>query len=117
MDPPILNAKVSLDPVSLSFGAVPSGSGQTRQMSVALTNVSGGPQTYSLAISGQPAGSVAYNVSPSSLTLAAGATANAVITMAASQGAPAVANGYQAFLEVKAGGTSIGHAALFTLVK
>jgi subtilisin family serine protease len=112
-----VNAKVSLDPVSLSFGAVPSGSGQARQMSVALTNVSGGSQTFSLAISGQPAGGVAYSVSPASLTLAAGATATAVITMEASQRAAAVANGYQAFLEVNAGGTNIGHAALFTLVK
>jgi hypothetical protein len=37
--------------------------------------------------------------------------------MEASQRAAAVANGYQAFLEVNAGGTNVGHAALFTLVK
>jgi subtilisin family serine protease len=111
-----VNAKVALDPVSLSFGAVPSGSGQTRQMELTLTNVSAGAQTYALAVqSSLPANSVAYSVSPASVTLAAGAKANVVVTMSASQGA--AAGGKQAYLDVKVGGVSIGHAALFTHVK
>jgi hypothetical protein len=68
-----VNAKVALDPVSVSFGAVPSGSGQTMTSTVTLTNVSSASQTVSLAISGQPATGVKYSVSPSSLTIAAGA--------------------------------------------
>src|SRR5438552_9653161 len=59
-----VNAKVGVDPVSLSFGAVPSGSGQTLQKTVTLTNLSAGPLTYSLSVSGQPANSVAYSVAP-----------------------------------------------------
>jgi len=110
-----VNAKVALDPVSLGFGAVASGSGQTRQMSVTLTNLSGAAQTYSLSVSGQPASGVVYSVNKPSLTLAAGAKANLTVTMSASQGASA--GGKQAYLEVNAGAGNIAHAALFTLVK
>ncbi len=110
-----VTAKVALDPVSLSFGAVPSGSGQTRQLAVTLTNVSGGPQTYALSVSGQPASGVVYSVSPSSVTVAAGAKANVNVTMSASRGAPA--GGQQAYLEIATGGGNVAHAALFTWVK
>jgi len=48
-----VNAKVALDPVSLSFGSVPSGSGQTMQSTVTLTNLTGASQTLTLSISGQ----------------------------------------------------------------
>ena len=110
-----VNAQVALDPVSLSFGAVPAGSGQTRQETVTLTNVTGGAKTYSLSVSGQPANSVAYSVSPAAVTVAPGAAATVVVTMTATQGA--AAGGKQAYLEVQAGGANVGHAALFTLVK
>jgi minor extracellular serine protease Vpr len=110
-----VSAKVALEPVSLSFGAVPSGSGQTRQLAVTLTNLTAGSQTYSLSVSGQPANSVVYGVSPSSVTLAAGAKGNVVVTMTASPGAQA--GGKQAYLEISAGGGNIAHAALFTWVK
>ena len=110
-----VNAKVALDPVSLSFGAVPSGSGQTRRMTVTLTNISGGPQTYSLSISGQPTNSVLYSVNPSSVTIAAGAKSDVSVTMTSSKGA--LAGGKQAYLEINAAGGNIAHAALFTWVK
>jgi subtilisin family serine protease len=110
-----VNAKVALDPVSVSFGAVASGSGQTRRMTVTLTNLSGASQTYTLSISGQPANSVAYSVSQPSVTLAAGAKANVTVTMTASQGASA--GGKQAYLEVNTADGAIAHAALFTIVK
>jgi minor extracellular serine protease Vpr len=110
-----VNAKVALDPVSLSFGAVPSGSGQTRQLAVTLTNVSGGPQTYSLSVSGQPGNGVVYSVSPPAVTIAAGAKSNVNVTMSASRGASA--GGKQAYLEISSGGGNIAHAALFTWVK
>ena len=110
-----VSAKVALDPVSLSFGAAPSGSGQTRRMTVTLTNLSGGPQTYALSISGQPANGVAYSVDQPSVTVAAGAKADVTVTMTASQGASV--GGKQAYLEISTAGEIIAHAALFTLVK
>ncbi len=110
-----VGAQVGLAPVSLSFGAVPSGSGQTRAMAMTLSNLSGASKTYSLAISGQPANSVAYSVSPATVTLAAGEKADVTVTMRASQGA--AAGGKQAMLEVAASGGNVAHAALFTLVK
>ena len=108
-----VNAKVALDPVSLSFGALPSGSGQTRRMTVTLTNLSGGPQTYALSISGQPANGVAYSVDQPSVTVSAGAKADVTVTMTASQGASVGAK--QAYLEISTAGGGIAHAALFTL--
>ncbi len=110
-----VDAKVSLDPVSLSFGAVPSGSGQTRRMTVTLTNLGSASQTYALSVSGQPANSVAYSVDQSSVTLAAGASAEVGVTMSAAQGA--LVGGKQAYLEVNTADGNIAHAALFTLVK
>jgi len=110
-----VNAKVSLDPVSLSFGAVPSGSGQTLQKTVTLSNLSGAAQTLSLSVTGQPANSVVFSVAPSSVTLAAGATADVTVTMSSIQGASV--GGKQAFLVVSAGGAQVAHAALFTLIK
>ena len=110
-----VDAKVSLDPVSLSFGAVPSGSGQTRRMTVTLTNLGSASQTYALSVSGQPANSVAYSVDQSSVTLAAGASAEVGVTMSAAQGA--LVGGKQGYLEVNTADGNIAHAALFTLVK
>ena len=110
-----VNAKIALDPVSVSFGAVPSGSGQTMKSTVTLSNISSGSQTVTLAISGQPASGVKYSVSPPSVTIAAGASANVTVTMTLAKGAAAA--GRQAYLEINAGGANVAHAALFTLVK
>jgi minor extracellular serine protease Vpr len=108
-----VNAKVALDPVSVSFGAVPSGSGLSRQVNVTLTNTTGAAQTYSLAVSGPAAG--VFSVSPSSVTLAAGASGAVTVTMNSSQGA--ATGGKQAYLEVGAGAANVAHAALYTVVK
>jgi minor extracellular serine protease Vpr len=110
-----VNSKVALDPVSVSFGAVPSGSGQTRQTTVTLTNLSGSSQTYALSVSGQPANSVVYSVDPPSVTVAAGASADVTVTMSASQGASA--GGKQAYLEVNTADGNVAHAAIYTLIK
>lgn len=113
-----VSAKVALDPVSVSFGAVPSGSGQTRQMSVTLTNLGNDPRTYWLGVSGQPANGAVFSVSPSSVTVAGGGKADVTVTMAAAQGASAGPR--QAYLEVGSSSVAVGdiaHAALFTFVK
>ncbi len=106
-----VTAQAALDPVSVSFGAVPSGSGQTQTAPVVVTNVSGGARTWALAISGAPALGVAYAVSPASVTLASGASATVTVTMTADQ--RAAAGHVQAFLEVG----DAAHAAVFTLIK
>jgi subtilisin family serine protease len=110
-----VNAKVTLDPVSLSFGAVPAGSGQVREQAITLTNVSGAPQTLSLAVDSALGSGASYAVSPANVTLAAGASATVTVTMNAARGASA--GGKQAMLQVKAAGAPVAHAVLFTLVK
>jgi len=113
-----VNAAVALDPVSLAFGGVPSGSGQTRTLDMTVTNLGGQYDTFDLSISGQPDG-VSYSVNPATLSLEAGESAVVQVTMTASRGA---FGPQQAYLEV-AGcqGSSncepAAHAALFTLMK
>jgi uncharacterized membrane protein len=95
---------------------VPSGSGQTRQMRVTLSNLTGFSQTYSLSISGPPANSVVYSVDQPAVTVAAGAKADVTVTMTASQGASV--GGKQAYLEISTPNDgNIAHAALFTFIK
>ncbi|WP_298833813.1 S8 family serine peptidase [uncultured Piscinibacter sp.] len=106
-------ATVSLDPVSLSFGAVPSGSGQSRTLSLTITNLSGVAKSLTLAIGAQPAG-VTYSVSPSAIALDAGASTTVSVTMQAAVGA---GGHQQAQLELSEGGSPVGHAVLFTLMK
>jgi minor extracellular serine protease Vpr len=107
-------ASITLDPVSVSFGAVPSGSGQARSTAVTLRNVSNAFRTLNLGVSGGDA-SVSFSVDKSSVTLAPGATAVVNVSMKAVQGA--AAGNHQGFLEISAGGAEIAHAVLFTLIK
>ena len=109
------NAVVAMSPVSLSFGAVPAGSGQTRTLAVTLRNLGTVPKTWSLAISATSGPSVTYAAPSSLVSLAAGASVTINVTMTAGKGAELGA--HQAWLEVKEGGISIAHAALFTLIK
>ncbi len=107
-------APLALDPVSVSFGAVPSGSGQTRQMTLTLTNLGSSPRTLDLGVTGSAAG-VAFSVSPSNLQLGAGQSADVTVTMRADRGASAGPK--QAKLDIAESGSSLAHAALFTYVK
>lgn len=108
-----VNASVALDPVSLSFGAVPSGSGQTRQLSMTLTNIGTEAKTLDLSVGTQPNG-VTYSVTPATVLLAVGASAQVKVTMKAAVGA---AGQQQAYLEITEGGALRAHAALFTIMK
>jgi minor extracellular serine protease Vpr len=105
---------VSLDPVSVSFGPVPSGSGQSRSVDVTLRNVTNAFRTLNVGVSGGDA-SVSFSVDKSSVTLAPGATASVRVSMNAVQGA--VAGNHQGFLEISSGGSEIAHAVLFSLIK
>ncbi len=108
-----VNATVALDPVSISFGAVPSGSGQTSTFDVTLTNLSGAA-TFDVAV-GTGDSSVAYSVSPSSLALGAGESGTVTVTMSAVKGA--AFGDHQALLTFSVGGNEVAHAAVYTLIK
>ena len=98
-----------LDPVSVSFGAVPSGSGQTLTFDVTITNLGASAANWSVAV-GAGSGGVAYSVSPNSVSLASGASTVVTITMTAAKGA--AAGDHQATLTV--GGS---HGAVYTFIK
>jgi len=107
-------ATVALDPVSVSFGGVPSGSGQARSETVTLSNLTASPITVELAASAQGAG-VGYSVSPASVAIAAGGTATVTVTASAAVGAPS--GGKAGMLRVKVGGSEVAHGVLFTVIK
>ena len=99
-------AKVALDPVSLSFGSVASGSGQSLSGSITLSNLLGaGP--YTATITG---------VTGSGVTFAASVSGNTItVTMNAAKGSPAGSR--QGILRVSSGGTEVAHAAVFVFIK
>lgn len=109
-----VNARLALDPVSVSFGAVPSGSGQTRTFNVTLTNLGSSASFFSVT-TGTGGGGVSYSVSPGSVALAAGASANLTVTMTAGKSASLGSHG--AVLSVSSGANEVAHEIVYTLVK
>jgi minor extracellular serine protease Vpr len=110
-----VKAQVALDPVSVSFGTVPSISGQTQSAPVTLSNLSGASETLALSAGSdyaQPKSGVSFSVSPASVTLAPGGSATVTVTLTEAKGA-ATGNHY-AWLEVNSGSTNVAHAALYT---
>ncbi len=101
-----VNARVGLDPVSLSFGAVPSGAGQATIKTIALTTLSGSAPT-AVTISSSSGSGVSYGA-----TLSGGSIS---VTMSAAKGASP--GDHQATLRVFSGGTEIAHAVVYTFVK
>ena len=110
-----VNAKVALDPVSVSFGSVPAISAQRRNVHVTFTNLGDSFTTFSLSVGPSTGTGVSYSISPSSLTLAAGESGTATVTMTASRGSSL--GGHQAKLAVSANASEVAHAAVFTWVK
>jgi subtilisin family serine protease len=98
-------AKVALDPVSVSFGAVPSGSGQVDSRTVSVSTL-GGAAT-SVAVTGTTGTGVTFGATLSGGTI--------TVTMSAEKGA--AAGNRQAVLRVFSGTTEIAHAAIYTLIK
>jgi subtilisin family serine protease len=109
-----VDATIALDPVSVNFNAVPSGSGQSRTVNVTVRNIGAGAKTLAFAVADSDTG-VAYSVSPASASLGAGESTVVAVTMTAGKGAPV--GGQQAFLVVNSGGSEVAHAALFTQIK
>jgi len=107
-----VNASLAFDPVSVSFGAVPSGSGQTKSMSVTVMNLTSGTLALpATSITGTTGSGVAYSVSGVPFSLPAGGTATITVTMSADKGASP--DGHQAILRFR----GLAHAALFTWIK
>ncbi len=112
-----VSATAALDPVSVSFGAVPSGSGQTRTFALGLTNLGAAAATWSVSVGSASGTGVTYSVSPDSVAVAPGESATVNVTMAADKGASV--GDHQAKLVVGTGGEGgeVAHAAVYTLVK
>jgi minor extracellular serine protease Vpr len=105
-----VGASVGIDPVSVSFGAVPRGSGISKSVDVTLTNLTGSSHTYALSIGSVSGSGVSYSTSASSVTIDGGASATVSIKMTAAKGAGA--GDHYATLQV---GSS--HAILYTFSK
>ncbi len=108
-------AKVAIEPVSIGFGAVSAGAGQTKTFDVTLTNLSGAEASYALKIDNGMDTGVRYTAGTSLVELAKGASATVTITMTADKGASL--GGHQAMLRISSGGSEVAHAAVYTLVK
>jgi subtilisin family serine protease len=110
-----VTAKVSLDPVSVSFGGVPSGSGQSRSANIVVKNLSGATATFALSVQDPFAGGVTYTVAPASVTLGPGQATTIGIRMANLRGNAQLDD--WAWLIVTMNGQEVAHAALYTRTK
>jgi subtilisin family serine protease len=99
-------AKVALDPVSVSFGAVPSGSGHADSRTAQLSTLSGsGP--YTVSVTDETGNGVDFGATISGSTI--------TVTMTAAKG---IANGSrQGILRVVGPSGEIAHAAVYVLIK
>jgi minor extracellular serine protease Vpr len=105
-----VGATVALDPVSVSFGAAPTGAGVSKSVALTLTNLSGSAQTYPLSIGSVQGSGVLFSTSSSSVNVPAGGSTTVTVTMAAAKGAGL--GDHSATLNV---GTA--HAVLYAFVK
>lgn len=97
-----VNAAVLLDPVSVSFGRIPSGAGQTRSATITVTNTTGNRLT--AAIDGD-ASKFATTAIP------AGETVTITVTGTSAKGQ--LAGKYWATLRISDGSGEVAHAVLF----
>ncbi len=109
-----VKATVALDPVSISFGSVPFGSGQTRTFSLGVTNISSSSKTFTFAITSTTSTGVTFSVTHT-LSLGAGKSGSVTLTMSAVKGA--APGDHQALLSVWTGGSEVAHAVVYTFVK
>ena len=109
-----VRAAVLVDPVSVSFGAVPSGSGQSRTIAVTV-RATDAPASLSFTISPTGDTGVTYSVSPASAAVAANGSVTVNVTMTSLK--RAALGSHAAWLNISSGGAEVAHAALYTLVK
>ena len=109
-------ATALLDPVSVSFGATPRGSGVTKTVAVTLMNAGDAAVewTVGIAANGNASG-VSFSTSTSLVHLAPGATVT--FTVKAVFAKAAAIGDKQAWLVIKAGDEMVAHAAVYARVK
>jgi subtilisin family serine protease len=109
-------ATLTLNPVSLSFGAVPRGSGQTATQAITVTNHGSRSVTLTPSIAdARTQTGVAFSASPTSVTLAPGASTTVRVTVTNAKSAAAGPS--SAYLVLKSSTTEVAHAALFEQTK
>jgi minor extracellular serine protease Vpr len=106
--------EVALDPVSVSFGAVPSMSGRSLAYVVRIKNEGESWHNFNLSVSGGGDG-VTYSLSTASIALNAGETGTFTVFMSAAKGA--ALGDHNGQLEVYGTSASYAHAALYTFIK
>lgn len=111
-----VGASAVLDPVSVSFGAVPHGSGQTQTFAVSILNGGDSAASWDIGIAAHGShDGVTFSTSVSSVSLAAGESATFTVTAVFDKGAST--GGKQAWLTVMDGGSLVAHAAVYAFVK
>ena len=110
-----VDAPVALNPVSVSFGATPSGSGVTRTFAVTVFNP-GAARTLDVAIAAYGTSSgVTFSTSVSSVQVAADGSATFSVVAVFGKAAPA--GNKQAWLTITDDDTLVAHAAVYAFVR
>ncbi len=110
-------ATALLDPVSISFGATPAGSGVTKTVAVRITNAGDAAATWSVGIApyGAAPNGVTFSTSVANVSLDAGASA--VITLKAVFTKRSAVGDKQAWLVISDATGMVAHAAVYARVK
>ncbi len=100
-----VNAAATLNPATISFGPIPAGSVSISRI-LTITNVTSASATFNVAVQARNTSSrIALQVSPASLTIAAGLTGSVTVQLTGSQPA---AGSYEGFLTVSGAGSGSG---------
>lgn len=106
-----IDATVTIDPVSVSFGTIPSGSGQTRTVNVSITNR--GTSAVAVSVSSEKVGAATFSVPAT--TIGAGQTAVVPVKVTVAKGA-AAGPSWSRLNVGPAGGHPVAQARLFVLI-
>jgi subtilisin family serine protease len=107
-------AKVGVGPVSTSFGAVPSGSGQTLTKSVSLSSLTGTQQSLKVSLD-DPADAADFRAPATTVTIPATGTTQISVSVVLPKGASA--GDYQADLNLSTGAVEVAHSVLYVHIK
>jgi subtilisin family serine protease len=111
-----VNAAAIIAPVSVSFGATPSGSGVTKASTVTVFNPGATARTWGVGIAAYGVSTgVAFSTSVSSITVPAGGSATFSVVAVFGKAAPT--GDKQAWLVLTDGATLVAHAAVYAFVK
>ena len=109
-----VDALVAVGPVSTSFGAVPSGAGQSESSSVRLSSLTGTPLTVRVSIT-DPADAADFRTSATTVTVPADGSVRVPVSVSLARGAST--GDYQAELNLNTAGAEVAHSMLYVFVK